>query len=392
MKARGYPADVQIIQAAGKEVVLVGTAHVSKESTALVRRVIEQERPDTVCVELDPQRYKALTESDRWEKLDLKQVIRNKQLPTLLVNLLLASYQKRIAGKLGVQPGMELLEAARVAEELEIPVELVDRNIRVTFLRAWRSMGFLQKMKLLSAVMVSAFDAPEITEEEIEKLREKDVLSEMMSELAKAMPTLKEVLIDERDVYLAQKIREAPGARVVAVVGAGHAAGIVRELSNERTADLDPIREVPPATSLWKWIGWGVPAVIVGSLMWIGISKGGDVAGQNLMFWILANGIPACVGAVIALAHPLTILAAFAAAPLTSLTPVIGAGYVTAFVQAWVRPPLVRDFQTLSDDSSTFSRWWGNRLLRVFLAFLLPTLGSLLGTFVGGAEILSNLF
>lgn len=385
--------DVHVVTAGGREFILVGTAHVSQESADTVRATIEEHRPDMVCVELDPQRYEALSRKDQWEKLDLKQVIRKKQLTTLLVNLLLSAFQKKIGGKLGVMPGTELLEATRTAEEYDIPFSLCDRHIRITMLRAWRSMSWWQKFKLLGALVESVFGEVEVTEEELAELRSEDVLSEMMKEMAKAMPSLKTVLIDERDTYLAEKIRASGGNRIVAVVGAGHIEGICRALGQTGPpAELSVIEKIPPSFPLWKWIGWGVPIVILGSLGLIAWTKGGEVAGQNAIYWILANGIPSALGAMIALGHPLTVLTAFLAAPITSLTPVIGAGYVAAFAQAYFRPPLVHDFQTLWEDVLAPRRWWKNRLLKVFLALIFPGIGSMIGTYIGGYEIVSNLF
>jgi pheromone shutdown-related protein TraB len=387
-----YPEDVQRLTLGDREYVLVGTAHVSRESAELVREVIRREQPDHVCVELDEQRYQALSQKTRWENLDLRQLIRRKQLATLLMNLLLASYQKKIGEKLGVMPGTELLEAVRAAEEAGIPHSLSDRNVRTTMLRAWRSMSLWQRAKLFAGLLAGTFGGADISEEELRELRKKDVLSEVMAELAEVMPGLKDVLIDERDAYLAEKIRSAEGRRIVAVVGAGHLEGIQRVLSRDVATDLEAITTVPPVSPVWRWVGWSIPAVIIGSLALIAWTKGSAVAGQSLRFWILINGIPSGIGAVLALAHPLTVVAALVAAPITSLTPVIGAGYVTAFVQAWIRPPRVRDFQTVTEDAGSFPRWWRNRLLKVLLAFVFPTLGSLIGTYVGGAEIISNLF
>jgi pheromone shutdown-related protein TraB len=376
----------------GRTFVLVGTAHISRESTELVRRVIARERPDCVCVELDPQRYAALADERRWESLDLKEVIRRKQLTTLLANIILASYQKRLGGALGILPGAELLEAVRAAEEYEIPVHLCDRDVRVTLRRAWRSLSFWQKTMLFSTLLTSLFERPEISEEDLRKLREQDVLSELMAELGRAMPAVKAVLIDERDAYLARKMREAPGHRVLAVVGAGHVAGIREALRREDPVDLEALEEIPPARPWVQWVGWGIPSLILGSLVWIGFSKGAAVAGQNLVYWILANGIPSTAGALLALGHPLTVASAFFVAPVTSLIPVIGAGYVLAFLQAYLVPPIVREFETLADDVASLRRWWSSRLLRILLVFLLTTLGSLIGTYVGGYEIVSNLF
>ena len=214
----------------------------------------------------------------------------------------------------------------------------------------------------------------------------------MMKDLGKEVPTLKTVLIDERDHYLAKKIVDAPGTRIVAVVGAGHVEGICRTLQGREPVVLEELESIPPVSPVWKAVGWSIPALIVGSIAWIGWEKGLSAAGDNLLFWILANGIPSGIGGLLAMAHPLTIVAAFFAAPFTSLTPVIGVGYVTAFVQAYLQPPLVREFQTVAEDIAIPRKWWKSRLLRVFLAFLLPTIGSLIGTWIGGTRIVSNLF
>ncbi|MGH9335562.1 MAG: TraB family protein, partial [Vicinamibacteria bacterium] len=260
---RSYPPEqVQFLQVDGREFILVGTAHVSRGSAELVRRVIEQERPDHVAVELDQKRYQALTEQQRWESLDLKEVIRKKQLSTLIVNLLLSAYQKRIGLKLGVMPGTELLEAVRVAEEGGIPFTLADRDVRVTLRRAWRSMSLWKKSLMLSALLASLFEERELTEAQIEELLKRDVLSELMRELGEAMPALKTVLIDERDLYLSHKIREAPGERMLAVVGAGHLEGIRRALVESREADLEELERIPEVTAAWMWVGWSIPVVI----------------------------------------------------------------------------------------------------------------------------------
>lgn len=387
-----YPADVHFLSVDGKDIILVGTAHVSRESADLVRRVIEKEKPDCVCVELDEKRYRSLVERQRFSALDLKEIIRKRELSTLLVNLVLASYQRKLGGQLGVLPGTELLEATKAADEYNIPVALCDRDVRVTLRRAWNQTPFFKKTYLLATLMVSLFDRTELTEEKLAELKNKDVLSELMAELGEAMPVLKRVLIDERDIYLAEKIKAAGGRRLVAVVGAGHVAGIKKVLEVDNRAALEGISSFPPVSRFWKGVGWAVPALIIGSLCGIGLRKGGAVAGESLLYWILANGIPSSIGAMLAMAHPYTIIAAFVAAPVTSLTPVIGAGYVTAFIQVMVRPPVVVEFETSMEDMTTFGGWWRNKLLRVFLAFLLPGFGSMIGTYVGGYEIVSNLF
>lgn len=387
-----YNSDVHIIELADRQIILVGTAHVSQESVNLVRQVIEKEQPDCVCVELDEKRYEALAKRKRWEILDLKEIIRKKQLCTLLVNMVLASYQKKLGDQLGVLPGTELLEATKVAEKQDTPVALCDRDVRVTMRRAWHSTSFLKKNYLLASLFASMFDRTELTEEKLTELKETDVLSELLTELGDTLPELKQVLIDERDTFLAEKIKEAEGKRLVAVVGAGHVEGIKQALKEDRQDQMEEINTIPPVSPVWKIVGWSIPVVILASLGFIAWDKGGAVAGDNLIYWILANGIPSSIGAMLALAHPFTIIGAFAAAPITSLTPVIGAGYVTAFLQVMLRPPIVIEFETVLEDMATLTGWWKNKLLRVFLAFMLPGFGSMIGTWVGGYEIISNLF
>ena len=222
-------------------------------------------------------------------------------------------------------------------------------------------------------------------------MKKKDVLSTLMSEMGESFPDLKRVLIDERDIYLAEKIKASAGQKLVAVVGAGHVAGIKKSLPQDQQNKMAEISTIPPISKGWKVAGWSVPMLILASLVAIGVMKGASVAGANLMFWIVANGIPAACGALLALAHPFTTIGAFTAAPITSLTPVIGAGYVTAFIQVMTRPPVVREFESVGDDISSFTGWWKNKLLRVFLVFFFTGLGSAIGTWVGGYEIFKNL-
>jgi len=390
--SREYPDDVAILSLADKTILLIGTAHISSNSADLVEEVITREQPDTVCIELDEKRFEALANPQRWENLDLKEIIRKKQLSTLLVNLVLSSYQKKLGGQLGVMPGTELLRAARIAEQHAIPVELCDREIRVTLRRAWHATSLWKKGYLIASLFASLFDKTELDEEKLAELRSKDVLSELMDELGQALPDTKRVLIDERDIYMAEKIKAAPGQRIVAVVGAGHMAGIKKVIQEDHGNDIDEINTIPPVSKTWKIVGWSVPAAIILSVLAIGWRHGLAAAGSNALYWILANGIPSAIGALVAWAHPATILSAFAAAPITSLTPVIGAGYVCAFVQVMTRPPVVREFETVGDDIGTLRGWWHNKLLRIFLVFLMTGLGSSIGTWVGGYRIVTNLF
>lgn len=387
-----YSDDVRLIEKDGRELIIVGTAHISRQSADLVREVIEKERPDTVCVELDEKRLKTLSEKNRWENLDIKQIIKEKQLSTLIINLVLASYQKKLGEKLGITPGTELLEAVQTANENNIPVELCDREVRITLRRAWHSMNLWQKSKFLSGGLAGLFEKQELTEEKLAELRSKDVLSEMMDEIGKAMPVLKKVIIDERDQYIAQKMKDCKGKKVVSIVGAGHVKGIVKYLENNGDVDLKSIEVIPEPSLLSKLLGWGIPFIIIASIFYIGFSQGITEAGNNALFWILACGIPSAVGALISVAHPLTVLASFVSAPITSLSPLIGVGYVAAFVQAYMQPPLVKEFQEVSKDFRKISNWWKNRLLKVFLVFILSSIGGVIGTSVGFFEIVRNVF
>ncbi len=384
-------SDLRRVRVGDREILLLGTAHVSQESVEAVRRTIERETLDRVCVELDARRRAALEDGQRFDALDLREVLRRRQLPSLLVTLLLAGYQRRIGAELGVTPGSELLEAVSAAEARGVPVSLVDRDVGITLRRAWAAMGWRTRLQFAATLFASLFANDEISEDDLRELRHGDMLNRVIGELGEAFPGLKHVLIDERDRYLCERIRRAPGDRVLAVVGAGHVAGIEAELGHGGPVDLETLEEAPPRRPGMALVGWAVPAVIVGALVAIGVREGAAAAQEGALYWILANGIPAAVGAGSALGHPLTVLVSFCAAPLTSLTPVIGAGYVAAFAQTYLRPPRVGELVEAVDDASHWRRWWQNRLLRILLVFVLTTLGSVLGTFVGGAEILRRL-
>ncbi len=375
-----------------KEIILVGTAHISKQSADLVEQVIIGEKPEVVCVELDEKRFSSLSNKKRWENLDLKTIIKQKQLSTLIINILLSSYQKKLGNKLGVSPGIELLRATEIAKQKNIKIELVDRDVRTTLKRTWRSMSLWQKMKFMAVSLGGLVENQEISEKELEKLKSKDVLTELLNELGKTMPILKKVLIDERDSYLAKKIRDTEAKKIVAVVGAGHVQGIIEKIENDTQINLEEIEYIPKTKLTSKILGYGIPFIILASIFYIGYSKGFSEAQTNILIWILANGIPSAIGAILAYGHPFTIISVFLAAPLTSLTPLIGAGYVAAFVQTYFKPPVVHEIQNVSEDINKMGKWWSNKLLRILLVFILSGLGSVLGTYVGAYKIISNLF
>ena len=375
--------DYTRIQLEGKEIILVGTAHISQDSVDTVIRTIEDLQPDTVCVELDAQRYQTLVNQKGWESLNLKDVIRKGQMPFLLTNMALSSYQKRMGLQTGVKPGAELAAAAQTAVEKGLGMEFVDRNIRTTLLRVWRKTGLWNKMKVIAVMFGSLFEKQELGEEDLAKLREEDTLSVMLQEMGDLLPSVKQILVDERDTYMAYHIKNAPGSRIVAVIGAAHQPGIERQLQQEISADvIGEINTIPEKSMVSRFIPWLIPGIV------IALFVGGFFFGDREQFadaaiaWILANGVLSALGALLAWAHPITVISAFFAAPLTSLNPTIGAGFVTGLVQAFVAAPTVRDMEMVGDDLVTMRGWWRNRLARVMLVFLFSSIGSAAGTFI----------
>lgn len=378
----------------GRKITLVGTAHVSKESVEEVKNTITELKPDCVAVELDEKRADSIKNSSRYSELDLVKVLKKNEGFLLLANLILASFQRRMGLNAGVKPGDEMIAAMNAAEENGIRCTLVDRPIQITLKRAWGKNSFWGKCKLLATLLSSAFSKEEIEPAEIEKLKERNEMDSMMNELSEYMPVIKTVLIDERDQYLASKIWESEGNNIVAVLGAGHLPGVKAHIeklaSGTALADTTEISQLPKKGLLPKIIGWLIPACIIG-LITAGFIYGGLQAGtQILSTWFLWNAIPAAVLTAIAFGHPLAILVGFVAAPFTSLCPFIGVGFCTAIVQALVCKPKVSDMETLQDDVN-FKGFYKNRILRTLLVFILSSIGSTLGTFIGGADIIGIL-
>ncbi len=363
-----------------REIIILGTAHVSKESADLVKTVIEEEKPDTVCVELCESRFQSIRQKSKWQNMDIVKVIKEKKAFLLLSNLLLASFQKRIAEKFDIKPGAEMIQAIESGEAIDARIHLADRDIRVTLSRTWRVMGLWAKLKILFQMLISFGEMDDITEEDIEKMKQEDMLESLLSEVGKSLPVIREILIDERDRYLAEKIRSAPGRKIVAVVGAGHVPGIKKYWNTD--IDIQALEKIPPKKKFSIVIKWLLPIAII-MLFIAGFFYGGANAGTNMIvWWIAANGIMAGLGAVIALAHPLTIVASILAAPLTSLNPMIAAGWVSGLVEAFSRKPKVRDFEHLPDDIVSVRGFWRNKVTRILLVVVFTNLGSSMGTFI----------
>lgn len=385
----------KVLELNGRKITLIGTAHVSKESIDEVTQTIKSLNPDCVAIELDEKRADSIQNAEKYSQLDIIKVLKRHEGFLLLANLILASFQRRMGLNVGVKPGDEMLAAINTANEMNIPSVMVDRPIQITLKRAWAKNSFWGKCKLFALLISSAFSKEEVDPSEIENLKNSSEMDSMMEELAKEMPVIKKVLIDERDEYLASKIWDAQGENVVAVLGAGHLPGVEKHLqklaSGEETTDVNEISEILPKSVVSKIAAWIIPALIIG-LIAAGFIYGGKKAGTQLLTtWFLWNAIPAALLSIIALAHPITILVAFVAAPFTSLCPFIGIGFCTAIVQALVCKPKVSDMESLQDDVGSVKTFYKNRILKVLLVFILSTLGSALGTFAGGSNVIAKL-
>jgi pheromone shutdown-related protein TraB len=371
----------------GREIILIGTAHVSKKSVEDVKEVIETKRPDTVCIELCQARYQSIVDADKWKNTDIVKIVREGKALLLLANLALSAYQRRLAEKFGVKPGQEMIQGITSAQEIGAELCLADRDIQVTMVRLWRSISFWGKLKLLFNLLLSAFAGEELSEEDLEKLKSQDILTAALDELSRAFPQLKAILIDERDKYLANKIKKAPGNKVVAVLGAGHIPGVKEELYKEQ--DMSELSRIIPASKKTRIIAWAIPLIIITAIA-LTFSVDRAAGTEQIISWILWNGSLGVLGAAIAMAHPLSILTAFVVAPISSLSPLLAAGWFAGLTEAIVRKPSVQDFENLYDDIHTLKGFWRNKVTHVLLVVIFANLGSTIGTIVGGADVINR--
>ncbi len=372
-----------------KEIILIATAHVSKQSAELTKQVIEEEQPDSVCVELDEGRYQNIQNPKAWENTDIIQVIKKKKVGFLLANLILSSYQKKIAKGLNTVVGQEMLQGIESAKETGAELVLADRNIQITLLRVWRKLSFWEKCKLLFSMFVSFFDDDEeVTDEDINELLKKDVLETVISDMREGFPTIGEILISERDQYLAHKIKNAPGKKVVAVLGGAHVPGVKEEIF--KAQDVAKITTVPPKSPVSKIIGWFIPALIIGLIIY-GFAINMQTGLQQISTWTLWNSLLAALFTALALGHPLSILTALVVAPFTSLNPLLACGWLTGLVEATVRKPTVKDLNDVPQDIFSLKGFFKNRFLKVLLIVIMANIGSTLGTILAGMDIVKNL-
>ena len=390
----GQPAE--LVKRGGVRYTVLGTAHVSRASAEAVERLIRSSAFDAVAIELDKNRYASLTDPERWAKLDLFQVIRSGRAGVVGAQLALGAFQQRIAEQFDTEPGQEMRVAISAAAEAGLPLVLIDRDIGVTLRRVYRNVPWWQRLTLFSGLIASVFSSEDISEEDIEKLKEGDMLESTFQEFAEGSEKLYTPLIAERDAYMAAKLREETEnfTDVLVVIGAGHLKGLAQHLreSEEDAATVRKGLEQLPPPSFWpKLLPWLIVALVVAGFIF-GFTRDQELGFSLIRTWFLANGVPAALGAIVALGHPLTVLTAFAAAPFTSLNPFIGVGFAAAGVELWLRKPQVGDFDQLRRDVTTARGWWRNRVARTLLVFFLSSLGSSLGSILGLGRILGQLF
>ncbi|MDR2088803.1 MAG: TraB/GumN family protein [Clostridiales Family XIII bacterium] len=373
----------------GKEILLIATAHISLQSVELVKRVIEAERPDSVCVELDDDRIKNIQDPDAWKKTDIVKVIKAKKVGFLFANLFLSSYQKKMAGKLGARVGQEMIQGMESAKAVGATLVPADRKIQTTFLRIWRKLGGLEKAKLLSGLLFSFGEDEEITEDDLQELLRGDVLEAAMGDIRKKFPKVGEVLINERDRCLADKIKNAPGAKVVAVLGGAHVPGVRAEIFEDRS--VEDLTAIPPASPVGKVIGWLIPILLV-ALLAYGFTQGPSVGLQQLVTWLILTSALAAGFTALSLGHPLTVLTSFVVAPFTVLHPFLACGWFAGLVEAFIRKPSVADIENVPEVILSFKGFFKNRFLRIILIIAMANIGASIGTFVAGLDIIKSIF
>lgn len=378
-------------------ITLLGTAHVSKASAEKVAELLDSDTYDAVAVELCPSRYNALLNPDALAKMDLFKVIRDGRGTLVMASLALGAYQQRLADQFGIQPGAEQREAVRIARESHRPLLLIDREIATTLKRVAANMPWWKRLGLFTGLLAGILSKEEVSQSEIEKLKEGDILETTFAEFAEDRQDLYTPLIDERDRYMAARLREEienqRHENLLVVIGAGHLRGIARYLEQDEHSPRETIAELDrlPKPSRWpKIIPWFIVALVITGFI-LGFMRSPGLGWQLVADWVLINGGLSALGALLAAAHPLTILTAFLAAPLTSLNPTIGAGMVTAAAELYLRKPTVADFGKLRSDTTNLKGWWHNRVSRILLIFFLSTLGSAVGTYLAGFRIFQRL-
>ena len=388
---------IKIIQLNNSEITLIGTAHVSQLSVEMVEEKIATGDYDCVAVELCLPRLENITNQAWWKNLDIYQIFKKKKAGLLLINLALTAYQKRLAERIGVEAGKEMVRAVELSHEKDLRLEVIDRNISTTLHRLVTEVSFWQKMKIVGGLVIGVFVGEEISEEQIEDLKRGDMLHAVVSEFGEELPEIKRVLIDERDEYMVGRLAQISAShdapkKILALVGAGHLMGMMASIGSPPDAGhLQELDQKPPPSKTGLYVGWGI-CILILSMFVVGFKQSPELGGQLVATWILLNGGLSALGTALALGHPVSIFAAFFAAPLTSLNPTIGAGMVVGLVESYMRKPKVGDFETLREDITHYSMWWKNRVARLLLVFFFSSFGSMIGTYAAGASIVTQLF
>ena len=370
---------------------ILGTAHVSSESVQLVRQQIEDWGPDVVAVELCQSRLGSLTEPEQLDSGDLLEIIKEGRSAMILLQSALAAQQRKMGMSSGEKPGAELLAAVRAAEDSDVPIELIDRDVVVTLRRAWSRMGLFEKFRVMNALLWEE-DEDDISIDEV--LEDSDLLSKLMEDAREVAPGAGEVLIDERDVFLAGRIQQIRGkGKVMAVIGAGHLSGVVDRLGEPSVETTGRLAELgrEPRKSLWpKAVLALIPALLVGAVAWMAYNGQMDELKQTAVTWLALNAICAGIGVLITRGHPLSVLVGAVASPITSLNPTLAAGWFAGYTQLKVAPPTGKDAQDflILDEVSLF---WKNKVGRVLMVTALGNVGSIIGAWLAGGAIIGML-
>jgi len=390
---------IRTVRWGNTDITLLGTAHISRASADMVETMLNSGDYDAVAIELCPSRHNAIANPDSLAKMDLFEIIREGKAAMVAANLALGAYQQRMAEQLKIEPGAEMRAALNIAREHHIPVLLIDREISTTLKRIYRNVSWWKRLNLFSGLLVSLLSRKEVSEEEIERLKEGDLLESAFTQFAEQAEELYEPLINERDHYMSARIEQEvvkhQPRHILAVIGAGHLRGMTAYLSDidqgtDPAKTIAALDKIPKGSIVPKLLPWIIVTLIVTGFA-IGFSRNSNLGWELVIYWVIINGGLASLGALLARAHPLTVIGAFVAAPLTSLNPTIGAGMVTAGIELYFRRPKVADFSQLRTDTANIKGWWRNRVSRTLLVFLFSTLGSAVGTYLAGMLIYDRL-
>ena len=381
---------ITTIQLENKTVSLIGTAHVSQLSAQEVSDALNTNHYDAIAIELDDDRFKGLKQDKAWENTDIVQLIKQKKTGLLMAQLILASYQKRLAKANAVNVGQEMITAIEFAQSTNTRLLMIDRSVTVTFQRIWRSLNFFDKINMLSQLIASVFTDEELSEADLEKLKEQDMLQAALSEISTKFPKIAEALVFERDRIMAYKLRHASGTNVVAIVGAAHVSGIMTHLQNPNL-DISDLMSVPAPKRSSKYLTYLFPFTIV-ALIIATMVMSPNMALSTILRFVVFNGTLAALGTLLAFGHPVSVLVAFVAAPISILSPVLATGWFAGLSEAYMRKPKVTDFMNLQDDAMKLKGWWKNRVLRILLVVMMANIFASFGSIVYSIDLFKNLF